>query len=45
MSWRYSEPMRCDFDSDDDYSAAKDAYELMEDLYTEEYIERSRGII
>ena len=45
MSWRYREPVRSEFDSDEEYYAAKDAYEFMEDLYTEEYIERQRGII
>lgn len=43
MSWRYHEPMRSDFDSDEEYYAALDAYEYMEDLYAEEYIESQRG--
>lgn len=43
MSWRYKEPSRADFDSDEDYYAAIDAYEFMEDLYAEEYEERTRN--
>lgn len=42
MSWKYTEPLRSDYDSDEEYYAAKDAYEFMEDLYAEEYMERHR---
>lgn len=44
MSWKYREPQRSDYDSEEDYSAAMDAYETMADLYAEEYLERKRGI-
>ena len=40
MSWRYREPIRSDFDSDEDYYAAQDAYHFMADLYAEECLER-----
>lgn len=40
---RYSIPMRCDFDTDEDYQAAMEAYEYEEDIYMDEYIERQRG--
>ena len=42
MSWKYNEPSRSDYDTDEEYYAAKDAYEFMEDLYAEEYMERTR---
>lgn len=43
MSWRYREPIRSDFDSDEDFYAAQDAYDFMADLYAEEYFERQRA--
>lgn len=44
MSWRYHEPMRSDFETEEEYESAKLAYEYAEDMYAEEYIERKRGI-
>lgn len=44
MSWKYHEPMRSDFETDEEYESAKSAYECAEDMYAEEYIERKRGI-
>lgn len=45
MSWWYSDsmPQRCDFDSEEEWQNAMDSYECMEDMYTEEYLERKRG--
>lgn len=43
MSWRYSEPQRCDFDSEEDYEYAMSAYENALDMYVEEYYERTRN--
>ena len=44
MSWKYREPIRADFETDEDYESAKSAYEYAEDMYAEEYLERKRGI-
>lgn len=44
MSWGFSAPQRCDFDTEEDWQNAMDSYECMEDLYMEEYLERARGI-
>ena len=43
MSWRYREPMRSDFETEEEYESAKSAYEFAEDMYAEEYFLRSRG--
>lgn len=43
MSWRYTEPQRCDFDSDEDYEHAITTYENALDMYVEEYYERTRN--
>ena len=43
MSWRYHEPMRSDFKTDEEYESAKSAYECAEDMYADEYLERVRG--
>lgn len=43
MSWRYSAPQRCDFDSEEDYQEAMIYYEDAADLYADEYFERSRN--
>ena len=43
MSWRYSAPCRCDFDTNEEYQEALSYYEDAADMYTEEYIERMRG--
>ena len=43
MSWRYSAPQRCDFDSDEEYADAMRYYEDAADMYAEEYLERKRG--
>lgn len=42
MSWRYRKPKRSDYDSDEEFYAAMDAYEFMEDLYVDECEERYR---
>ena len=43
MSWRYSAPCRCDFDTNEEYQEALSYYEEAADMYAEEYIERMRG--
>lgn len=43
MSWRYSVPSRCDFDSEEEYEDALRYYQDAEDMYAEEYFEISRG--
>lgn len=43
MSWGFSAPQRCDFDTDEEYESAKSAYECAEDMYAEEYFLRTRG--
>lgn len=40
----YHEPMRSDFDTDEEYESAKSAYECAEDMYAEEYLEGKRAI-
>ena len=42
MSWRYSAPQRCDFDSEEDYNEAMSYYDNALDMYAEEYYERTR---
>lgn len=43
MSWRYSAPCRCDFDTIEEYEDALRYYEDAEDMYAEEYLERQRA--
>ncbi len=43
MSWRYSAPCRCDFDTNEEHQEALSYYEDAADMYAEEYIERMRG--
>ena len=43
MSWRYSAPQRCDFDSEEDYNEAMSYYDNALDMYAEEYYERTRN--
>ena len=43
MSWKYSAPQRCDFDSDEEYNEAISYYEDAIDMYSEEYYERTRN--
>lgn len=43
MSWRYREPLRCDFDTDEEYEEAYGYYEDAESDYIAEYEERCRG--
>ena len=43
MSWRYSAPQRCDFDSEEDYNEAMSYYDNALDMYAEEYFERTRN--
>jgi hypothetical protein len=42
MSWRYTAPQRCDFDTIEEYQEAMSYYEDAIDLYAEAYFERSR---
>jgi len=42
MSWRYREPQRCDYDTDEDYEEAYDAYERALDDYCS-WVEEHRG--
>lgn len=43
MSWRYSAPCRCDFDTNEEYQEALSYYEDAADLYADEYYENRRG--
>ncbi len=43
MSWRYSVPQRCDFDTEEEYQDAVSYYEDAADMYADEYMERVRG--
>ena len=43
MSWKYTAPCRCDFDTEEEYQEALRYYEDAADLYAEEYIERTRN--
>lgn len=43
MSWKYSAPQRCNFETDEDYQDAMSYYEDAADMYAEEYMERTRG--
>ena len=40
MSWIYSAPQRCDFDTNEEYQEALMYYEDAQDLYADEYEER-----
>lgn len=42
MSFRYTPPQLCDFDTEEEYEEALDYYEEAADLYSEEYYERTR---
>ena len=43
MSWRYVAPLRCDFDTEEEYQEAISYYEDALDLDSEEYYERKRN--
>ena len=43
MAWGFATPLRCDFDSEEEYQEAMSYYEDAADSYTEEYFERSRN--
>lgn len=43
MTWKYRAPLRCDFDSEEEYQEALSYYEDAADLYAEEYHERTRN--
>lgn len=45
MSWRYREPIRSDYDTQEEYESALSAYEDALDSYCEEYIERKRELL
>ena len=40
MSWRYSAPQRCDFDTDEDYEEAMTYYEIAADMYADECMDK-----
>lgn len=42
MSWRYREPQRCDYDTEEEYEEAYDAYENALDDYCDWVMERRR---
>ena len=42
MSWRYSYPLRSDFDSQEEYEYACRLYEEAEDAYADEYYDNYR---
>lgn len=42
MSWRYVEPQRCDYDSEEEYEDAMDAYQNALDDYCDWVEERRR---
>lgn len=42
MSWKYREPLRSDYDSDEDYEDARDRYDSACDDYIERYREKRR---
>lgn len=42
MAWRYSQPQRCDFDSDEEYESGLSYYEDAQDDYAEQYFENSK---
>lgn len=44
MSWRYIAPLRCDFDTEEEYKEALSYYEDAADLYAEQYFERTRNL-
>ena len=39
MAFRYKEPLRCDFDSDEEYQEAIDLYESALDDYCDRYMD------
>lgn len=43
MSWKYTAPQRCDFDTEEEYQDAVSCYEDAADMYADEYMERVRG--
>lgn len=43
MSWKYSEPKRSDYRTQEEYERALSSYEYALDSYIEEYIESKRG--
>ena len=40
---RYREPMRSEFDSDEEYESSRSAWEFEEDMKAEEYFLERRG--
>ena len=40
MSWNFREPEREDFDTQEEYQEALDAYYASEDAYVDAYVER-----
>lgn len=42
MAFRYREPLRSDYDTDEEYEAAIEAYESAMDDYCERYLEERR---
>ena len=42
MSWKYKYPSMDDYDTIEEYEDAVEAYEMAEDRYADEFIERNR---
>lgn len=40
--WKYTEPSRDDYDTDEEYQRAQEAYEQALDVYVDDYIDRRR---
>lgn len=40
--WKYTEPSRDDYDTDEEYQRALEAYEQALDVYVDDYIDRRR---
>lgn len=45
MSWRYREPVRSDFDTDEEYEAELATYESALDDYCDNRFERERAVV
>jgi hypothetical protein len=43
MRWLSIAPQRCDFDTEEEYQEALAYYDCCEDMYAEEYYERTRN--
>lgn len=45
MAWRYSEPIREDYDTEEEFQEAMDYYDQAENAYLDEQEDRYHGII